>query len=197
VHGNAILSRFELKDPYRIELPVLFDWASPLPDDIRLTEGETRLGSRFALCAEIECGGSQFTFCSAHLENKRGDVDGRVRQLQTIVSRVGATAPAAIHVIAGDFNTLGNWYTQLARITQTGRSKPWTMPETSWWEKRVLPAMGYVDATGPGVWTVRASRLYRVKLDWILLDKPQQILRHGIGDFHTSDHRPIWVDIRA
>lgn len=197
VHGNAILSRFDFSDSYRIELPVIFDWEAPPSSEKSVALLQKRLGSRFALCAGIECCGSRFTFCSAHLENIGGDLDGRVVQLQSLVSQVDERTAHTVHVIAGDFNTLGSWLTQLAHITQSPRTKPWYMSECSWWEKRILPGTGYSHTSGCSEWTFRAFGFYRQKLDWILVSKPLNILRHGVGDFHSSDHRPIWVDIQT
>ena len=135
------------------------------------------------------------TLCSTHLENIGGDPDGRVRQLRSLVSQLDERAPDTPRIVAGDLNTLGSWMTQLARITRTSRSKPWWMSECSWWVKSVLPRMGYVDTSDCREWTHQALGFYRVKLDWILARGPVQVLRHGVGEFRGSDHRPIWIEV--
>ena len=194
VHGNAILSRRDFARAYRIELPALFDWTRPKPGEEKASQ--PRLGGRFALCAEVECGGSRVTFCSAHLENIGGDVEGRVRQLESMLLQLDAAATDTLRVVTGDFNTLGSWLTQLAHITQSPRNKPWYRSECSWWQRSVLPRLGYVDTSDCREWTFEAYGFYRVKLDWILVNQPGRVLRHGVGEFRSSDHRPIWVEMR-
>jgi len=37
--------------------------------------------------------------------------------------------------------------------------------------------------------------IYKEKLDWIAV-RNCQVLEQGVGDFNTSDHRPIWTQVR-
>ncbi len=79
VHGNAILSRLQFQQKYRIELPVVFNWETPKPSEIKIARLEKRVGARFALCAEVEVSGKKLLITSTYLEDKGGHEDGRVR----------------------------------------------------------------------------------------------------------------------
>jgi hypothetical protein len=43
--------------------------------------------------------------------------------------------------------------------------------------------------------TYERSMIYKEKLDWIAV-RNCQVLKQGVGDFNTSDHHPIWTQIR-
>ena len=196
VHGNAILSRLHFTSCYRIELPIIFDWENPPPHGERIAKREKRLGSRFALCAEIDCWQGKFTVCSTHLEDKGGQIDGRLSQLQHLIAELSSKTPGKKRIIAGDLNTIGNWLTHAFGITRSSSSKPWYVSECQWWKKEVLLNSMYFDPFSCKNWTLRQGIFYREKLDWVLLDNQIQCLGYGIGDFNSSDHRPIWVDVR-
>ena len=196
VHGNAILSRLELGDRYRIDLPIIFDWENPSPREKKTAWREKREGGRFALCAELDCAGKKVVICSTHLEDKGGSVDGRVTQVRHLSSQLETKAPDAVHIIAGDLNTADNRLTRLLRLSKPSPSQPRNLSECQWWKQVIVPSIGLFDPFNCRVWTFEAFPFYRSKLDWILLNQELQVERCGIGDFHSSDHRPIWVDIK-
>ena len=99
-------------------------------------------------------------------------------------------------MIAGDLNTLETRLTRLTGFSKAARAthKPWYISECKWWKQHVLPPTGYVDPWSCKEWTHTALAVYREKLDWILI-KNCPVLRYGRGNFNTSDHRPLWVDL--
>ncbi len=101
LQGNAILSRYALHGPRIIELPVCFD---------HFEHAEKRIGRRMAVAAEIEIGGRQVSFVSAHLE-VRNSPACRARQMAAIITDLEQAGAA---IIAGDFNTntfaRGRWW---------------------------------------------------------------------------------------
>lgn len=197
VHGNAILTKIKPVSVYRVELPIQFDWENPPLDKAKIARTEKRIGSRFALCADFQAGNSLLTVCSVHLEDKHGGVDGRLDQFNTLTKALdkNTNQPHAF-VIAGDMNTLDNWLARLFRLSSGKESvlKPWNVSECAWWMKHVLPETEYRDPFTCKDWTLKKTWLYKEKLDWMLV-RHAKVTNKGIGDFNSSDHRPIWIDI--
>lgn len=197
VHGNAILTRINPSTVYRVELPRLFDWEKPAHGKERIARKEKRIGARFALCADFQSADSVLTVCTAHFEDKMGGADGRVAQLKHLVTLLDQrSAPPQVQVIAGDMNTLDNWLVRLLGVSrkQEAKHKPWYVSECKWWTTDVLPKMECQDPFTCKDWTYGITWLYRQKLDWMLL-RNAKVLQRGIGDFNSSDHRPLWIDI--
>ena len=198
VHGNAILTRIVPKRCFRIELPVAFDWVNPPASKQKIVRREKRVGGRFALCVEFDYFGRSIIICSAHFEDKDGGVEGRFAQFKSIAETIRRTqSESASSIIAGDFNTLENWMTSVTRPDQKPKSlrRPWYLSECRWWKEHLLPETGYVDSFTCENWTYKRWMIYKEKLDWIAL-RNCHALEQGVGDFHTSDHRPIWTLIR-
>jgi hypothetical protein len=59
------------------------------------------------------------------LEDKGGNIDGRLTQLEYLISEIDSRVPNNKKIIAGDLNTLGNGLTHLMGYTKPSRSKPW------------------------------------------------------------------------
>ena|ERR1700741_1537807 len=197
VQGNAILTRILPKKFFRIELPLAFNWINPPKHKQGIVVREKRLGARFALCAEFDYFGRSIVICSTHLEDKDGGVGGRFAQFKSLAETLPAiTSETATSIIAGDFNSLENWITCLTGTYQTSTSlkKPWHVSECCWWKEQLLPQTGYADPFTCNDWTYQRSIIYREKLDWITV-RNCQVWQQGIGDFNTSDHRPVWVQI--
>jgi endonuclease/exonuclease/phosphatase family metal-dependent hydrolase len=197
VHGNAILTRIVPKRSFRIELPVAFDWVHPPASKQKILRGEKRIGARFALCVEFDYFGRSIIICSAHFEDKDGGVEGRFAQFKAVSETIRrAQSDGATAIIAGDFNTLENWMTSVTRGDQKSTSlrKPWYVRECRWWQEHLLPEAGYIDAFTCKNWTYKRWMIYREKLDWIAM-RNCQVSRQGVGDFNTSDHRPLWTQI--
>lgn len=92
LHGNAILSRYPIRDPRAIVLGNGKD---------KMRGAEKRLGQQAALAAEIELPGCDLPVCSVHL-----DAQSRRRhrrdQMAAVTEGLPPTGPA---VIGGDWNT--------------------------------------------------------------------------------------------
>ena len=198
VHGNGILTRVMPNRCFRIELPVAFDWVNPPQSKQRVVRHEKRLGARFALCVEFECFGRPIIICSAHFEDKDGGVEGRFAQFKFLAETIQRSeSEDASYIIAGDFHTLENWITTLTRGSQISASlgKPWYVSECRWWKEKLLSETGYIDPFDCENWTYKRRMIYKEKLDWIAA-RNCQILEHGVGDFNSSDHRPVWAQVK-
>ncbi|MGA9998222.1 MAG: endonuclease/exonuclease/phosphatase family protein [Pyrinomonadaceae bacterium] len=201
VQGNAILTRILPKRYFRIELPVAFDWINTPASKKKIVRREKRVGARFALCVEFDYFGRSIVICSTHFEDKDGGMEGRFAQFKSIAETIRKDrSEETISIIAGDFNSLENWVTSLTRTYQNSKSlrksgKPWYTNECRWWKGCFLPETGYIDPFTCKNWTYKRSMIYKEKLDWIAV-RNCQVLKQGVGDFNTSDHRPIWTQVR-
>ncbi|MYB54111.1 MAG: hypothetical protein F4X77_18215 [Acidobacteriia bacterium] len=92
LHGNALLSRYPLRNPRRIALGNGRD---------KMRGREKRLGQQAAIAAEVDLPGLPLTACSVHL-----DAQSRQRhrrdQMELVIEGLPPDGPA---VIAGDWNT--------------------------------------------------------------------------------------------
>ncbi len=92
LHGNALLSRYPMRNPRRIALGNGRD---------KMRGREKRLGQQAAIAAEIDLPGLPLTACSVHL-----DAQSRQRhrrdQMELVIDGLPPGGPA---VIAGDWNT--------------------------------------------------------------------------------------------
>lgn len=120
VHGNAILSKYPLKNVRILRLPKSYDWYKN--EKKRATEleklrrnvaehvfseeiiRELRLGSRIALIADIDIpeANTPITIVCAHIEN-RTPPEQRRKQMQVILNNIKNIKNPII--MAGDFNT--------------------------------------------------------------------------------------------
>ena len=198
IQGNAILTRVLPKKCFRIELPVAFDWMNAPEAKKEVVRREKRVGARFALAVEFDYFGKSIIVCSTHFEDKDGGINGRFSQFNSLVTGIRSnTSETAMSIIAGDFNTLENWITTVIRDNQLSQSlnKPWHTSECRWWKQSLLPKSGYTDPFTCRNWTYKKAIIYKEKLDWIAV-RNSQVLVTGVGDFNTSDHRPIWTQVR-
>jgi endonuclease/exonuclease/phosphatase family metal-dependent hydrolase len=196
VQGNAILTRIVPKRYFRVDLPSSFDWCNPPAAKKRIVRREKRMGARFALCVEFDYFGRSIIICSTHFEDKNGGLKGRFAQFKFVAETIRSTSESSISIVGGDFNTLENWITSVTMPYQKSRSleKPWNVSECRWWKEYLLPETGYVDPFTCENWTYKRWMIYKEKLDWIAV-RNCQILEHGVGDFSSSDHRPIWAQV--
>lgn len=122
LHGNAIISRFPIKNPRILKLPVTYDWyeeelkkKSPA-ESVRRTSSkvaikeeiltELRQGARIALIADILLpNGQLITVLNAHLEN-RTEAKGREEQMLAILNAIKDIKNPVI--LAGDLNNFEN-----------------------------------------------------------------------------------------
>jgi endonuclease/exonuclease/phosphatase family metal-dependent hydrolase len=118
LHGNAIISRYPIKNPRILKLPLVYDWyeqelqKKSLVESIRRTSSELtikeniltelRKGSRIALIADIVLPNKTvITVVNVHLEN-RTEPKGREKQIKAILESIkGIKNPV---VLAGDLN---------------------------------------------------------------------------------------------
>ena len=98
-HGNAILSRLELKRPALVRLEDSGAWFG------RIKAGDQRrIGGRMAALATIEIGGRDIVFASVHIEDRATPAQ-RAEQMDTLLRCIEEYAPGAPAVIGGDLNT--------------------------------------------------------------------------------------------
>jgi endonuclease/exonuclease/phosphatase family metal-dependent hydrolase len=118
LHGNAIISRYPIKNPRILKLPLVYDWyeeelqkksliesARRSSSELTIKESittELRKGSRIALIADIVLPNKAvITVVNVHLEN-RTEPEGREKQIKTILESIkGIKNPV---ILAGDLN---------------------------------------------------------------------------------------------
>jgi endonuclease/exonuclease/phosphatase family metal-dependent hydrolase len=148
IQGNAILTSILPKRYFRIELPIAFDWLNAPSSKNQIVKQEKRQGARFALGIEFDYRGKSIVICSTHLEDKDGGIEGRFAQFKSVAEAIRRiTSKDATTIIAGDFNSLENWITNIRRNAQKSQSlkKPWYISECRWWIEYLLPETGYAD----------------------------------------------------
>lgn len=94
-HGNAILSRYPLRNARMLRFPGIEYWYANY---------QQRLGGRNAVLAEIEVSGKIVTLCSTHLESVRGDTAGRLLQGQAIIGEIEEHGQRRPVIFGGDLN---------------------------------------------------------------------------------------------
>lgn len=95
LQGNAILSRYELRNLRIIELPVCFEHFNFV---------EKRIGRRNALAADVIVKGKTLSFVTTHLE-VRNAPSCRAKQMSAIISELQRDDTPQAAMIAGDFNS--------------------------------------------------------------------------------------------
>lgn len=98
-HGNAILSRYLLKDVRLLRLPGGGKW---------YRHYQQRLGGRMALLATARVGDSSIVLVSTHLESgtEKADADLRVEQARVLAAAIRDYAGERPVLFGGDLNTL-------------------------------------------------------------------------------------------
>ena len=95
LQGNAILSRYEIKNARVLSLPLCYD---------HFEHAEKRIGNRNALAVDVQIEGRDFCFVTTHLEVRNAPTC-RAKQIATIVKELEKPGTPRAAVIAGDFNT--------------------------------------------------------------------------------------------
>ena len=101
-HGNAILSRYPLKDVRLLRFPGIEKWYA----GVGANEGERvqqRLGGRMALLATVDAGG-EVAVVSTHLESSAKDAAARTRETALLLDAVRAYAKDRPVILGGDLN---------------------------------------------------------------------------------------------
>ena len=164
LHGNAILSRWPLRDVRRVPLPVEYDW---------FRHYERRIGTRVALRATLDGARGALTVAVAHLEAFATPAQ-RARQMRVLLRNLD-DAPRAI--VGGDFNTLGvlpSWSGAFRLLRQIARDEHRLTRSVVEHEPLFSEAerAGFSwDGLNAGAPTWRFNRFVpsscRAKLDWI------------------------------
>ena len=92
LHGNAILSRYPIRAPYRIGLRNGID---------KMKSNEQRLGTQTALAATIELPGAPLPIACVHLDANSTQAH-RADQMRAVLEAMPSTGPA---LVGGDWNT--------------------------------------------------------------------------------------------
>ena len=101
-HGNAILSRYPLKDVRMLRFPGIDKWYT----GVGANEGERvqkRLGGRMALFATITVG-RDITVVSTHLESSAKDAAARTRETGLLLDALRGYAKKTPVILGGDLN---------------------------------------------------------------------------------------------
>jgi endonuclease/exonuclease/phosphatase family metal-dependent hydrolase len=96
LHGNSILSRFELLEPTLIRLPTTYDWF--------YDNRQKRIGGRMALFAKIKVNNQLIGLVCTHLEN-RTSPSGREKQIKFMLECINDYFIDMPVIIAGDMNS--------------------------------------------------------------------------------------------
>lgn len=97
-HGNAVLTRMPLEEPFLVRLDDGAVWWSDADGSQR------RLGWRMAIGGRIRLGQAAVLVACVHLES-RSDPADRAAQVRRLLDHVEHLAPAGPALIGGDFNT--------------------------------------------------------------------------------------------
>ena len=194
VHGNMILSKFPIEKIYRVELPQYFDWYDPPKGTPKKIIGEKRIGGRFTLCADIKIGDQLTTVCSVHFENRDSGATGRKASLDHLLAAFDQKHPL---LLAGDLNTFDARLTRVFGISDSDKAleECSSANECKCWQSVILPERGLAPAFNWDDWTFKYA-FYKAKLDWVIT-RQLNVVDKGIGDFNTSDHKPLWITTSA
>jgi endonuclease/exonuclease/phosphatase family metal-dependent hydrolase len=200
VHGNAILSKFDLSNCELIPHTMAFDWEKK---GGRLKE--PRRGRRYAVAADVIVHPLlTIRVYSLHLELYCG-IRARVAQYKDVLED-SLHSPHPHQLIFGDFNTMAHGLARLfpSYCSDGLRYGSLGMSEADWWYRNVLcsstlnnhffdPFDRQKDYT---LWQANGW-FYRGKLDWTLC-RAFFVTDFGMHNarFTASDHRLLWVSLK-
>lgn len=202
MHGNALLSRFSIKN---YELQDLYG------DFVWLEDFEKREGSRNAIIADLDIGnGDTLTVCSTHLERLTSRHTRR-RQFQEIVNTLEQRNKGQPIVIGGDMNTTaynnGHFYFNILKAFPNSYKRIKNpIPDEPLFE--VANEYGYDYSYDNKEWATwknidsKVLRFVKANLDWIFIkniDKTKVGFRRvdkldGKASL-ISDHLPVYREI--
>jgi endonuclease/exonuclease/phosphatase family metal-dependent hydrolase len=104
-HGNAILSRYPLRNVRMLRFPGIEKWYAGAYGADEGEKLQKRLGGRMALFATVALP-RDVTIVSAHLESSRKDGAARQRQTEMILAELRAHAGGTPVILGGDFNAV-------------------------------------------------------------------------------------------
>lgn len=100
LHGNAILSRYPLRNGALIPLDSGGDWYAASPKG----DGQYRVGGRMAMAAQIDAPNGPVTFAAVHFESESTPAS-RGAQMRTLTDGIDRHFGPGPCVIGGDLNT--------------------------------------------------------------------------------------------
>ena len=105
-HGNAILSRYPLRNLRMLRFPGIEKWYDGKAYGASASEQpQKRLGGRMALFATVGLG-RDVTIVSTHLESSTRDSATRKRQMAMVLEELRGYAKDAPVILGGDFNAV-------------------------------------------------------------------------------------------
>lgn len=173
--GNAILSKWEIKDSQKIKLP----HPSTYPV---LLEGKNYIFRKTATLANIEIGEESITFVSTHAA-AFNTTQKRKEFAEAIAAQLQDTKVRHV-VVGGDFNSLGS-----ADIAATVR--PFTSSNFLWASEFI----GMTVSEKKSILRVvpeEAFQLDHLFVRGMCINDAGKVNQKGI-----SDHLPIWIDIEV
>ena len=100
LHGNAILSRYPLRNPAVIPLDDTGRWFTGAPK----SDGQRRVGGRMAISTEVDTDFGPITLVSVHYESE-SNANGRLAQTRKLLAQILGIHSDRASVIGGDLNT--------------------------------------------------------------------------------------------
>ena len=211
-HGNAIFSRWPIKQAKVIRLPEQYNW---------YFDRQRRIGGRLAILAELDVNGKSVGVGTIHLEN-RTHGPGRQAQLDTVLAAAEEMFPDMPVALGGDLNTNtfdGRDKDAIQEIAGSPELQRRCLEDVAAWEG-CLPAAeksGYTAMPDQPVLTRRkplpGGGHLDLRLDWLLLRDmiptdsrtistcrevwpfavPGSALE-AFGGQELSDHNAVWAE---
>jgi endonuclease/exonuclease/phosphatase family metal-dependent hydrolase len=105
-HGNAILSRYPLRNVRMMRFPGIEKWYAGAYGADEGEKLQKRLGGRMSLLATVTLGGRDVTIVSVHLESSRKDSAIRRQQTAWLLDEVRRYAKDQPVILGGDLNAV-------------------------------------------------------------------------------------------
>ncbi len=197
LHGNAILSRWPLRNVRRVALPVVYDW---------YTHVERRIGTRVALVATLELPSGPLDLVSTHLEAFATPAE-RAAQLAPLYEAL----PNGRAILGGDLNTLGvepnlrNAFRLFGQLLRDHRRLVDPVDHEPLFGDAARAGFAWREANDSApTWGPHASMPRRLcaKLDWVLLRGVHALPGSGraapaMTSERLSDHDGVVVTVRT
>ncbi len=173
-HGNAILSRYPIGNVEQIRHAAQESW---------FDAGQSRLGGRIAIAADIQIGEQYVRVYSVHFESNIPE-EPRNAQAREIAEH-GLRSPLLV-VVGGDFNSgyLGLELQWGAEVDETARQ---------------FTTLGYHDAHADLSFESRITAPSSEFILDLLMSHPGKLSNPGVGSRELwdglSDHRPVWATL--
>ena len=213
-HGNAIFSRWPIRQAKVVRLPEQYNW---------YFDRQRRIGGRLAILAELDVNGTRVGVGTIHLEN-RTHGPGRQAQLETILNAAEGMFAGMPVALGGDLNTNtfdGRDKDAINEIAGSPELQRRCLEDVAAWEG-CLPsaeALGYLAMPDHPIPTRRkplpGGGHLDLRLDWLLLRDlaptdsrtistrradcafalPGSALASFAGE-ELSDHNAVWASCR-